>query len=170
MTAASPVKCHECGQYHAWDSIEVIFNFPDAYLDIPEKERAARVKKNNEICIIDDTHYYLRGVLPIPSKVKGKQFYHWGVWIKIDPETYRIVYDNWDVEDQSHIKGLKGKLANEISYYGNTLDKAMRIQPISNKTRPHYYFTHDQRLKEIQNTKMTARDLMRIYHDHFIND
>ena len=168
--ANSLLKCHQCGRYHDWNSIEVIFQFPDAYFDIPGEERVTRVKKNNEICIIDDEHYYLRGVLPVPSKVKGRQFYRWGVWIKIDLETYRIIYDNWDVEDQSHIKGLRGKLANEISYYGNTLNKAMRVQPMSKKTRPHYYFTHDPRLKEIQNTRLTARNLMHIYHYHFNND
>src|SRR6186713_1962233 len=93
------VKCLQCGQYHDWDTIEVICKFPDAYFDIPEEERAARIKANSDLCIIDE-HYYLRGVLPVPTNVKTKPFYHWGVWVKIDVETYRIIYDNWDVEVQ----------------------------------------------------------------------
>src|SRR6218665_3929581 len=159
-------KCHECGQYHDWDKIEVIFKFPDTYFDIPEDERNERVKANREICVIDEEHY-LRGVLPVPVSLKQKTFYRWGVWVKVDLKTFRVIYDNWEVEDQSHLKGLKGKLANEIRFYEKTLNKALRIQPISNKVRPHFYFSHDRRLMEIQDTTMKERDLMDIYHYHF---
>jgi len=165
MSKATPVKCHECGQYHAWDAIEVIFEFPDAYFKIHEEERADRVQMNKEICIVDGVHH-IRGVVPVKTTLADKPVYHWGVWVKVEPEAFAVIYDNWDVEDQSHLT-LKGKLANEIRYYGNTRNKAIRIQPISNKTRPHFYFTRDQRLMEIQNKKVTARTLMSIFHYHF---
>jgi hypothetical protein len=43
------VKCLQCGQYHDWDKIEVICKFPDADFEIPEEERARRIKANNDL-------------------------------------------------------------------------------------------------------------------------
>jgi hypothetical protein len=163
----SKIKCHKCGQYHDWGKIEVVFKYPDVYFDIPEGERIQRIKKNNEICVIDDKDYFLRGLLPIKTNVDNKEEYRWGVWIKVDAGTYKRIYDSWDLENQEHLIGLKGYLANEIAFYEETEGKDVRIVLTGNKTRPKFYFTKDNRLIKIQSTKIDTKDLLDIYHFHF---
>ncbi len=85
------VKCHKCGQYHDWDAVEVVFKYPKKYFDIPEDERSHRVKMNDEICIIDGSAYYIRGLLPFMTTVDHKKKYCWGVWISVDEETYKVI-------------------------------------------------------------------------------
>jgi hypothetical protein len=165
----SKVKCHKCGQYHDSHTIEVVFKYPDAYFDIPEEERSERVKKNDDICIIDEREYYIRGLLPIKTTLIKKKEYHWGVWVKVDADTYKIIYDNWDLENQDHITGLTGHLANDIKFYKRTLNKEVSILLTGNKTRPKFHFINDKRLISLQSEKIGNKDLIEMYHFHFVD-
>jgi len=82
-------KCRTCGETHE-DLPHIGADYPDPYFDIPEGERATRVKITSDLCSIDDEDFFIRGVVEI--HVHGEEYpFGLGVWIsekKEDFETY----------------------------------------------------------------------------------
>ena len=58
-------KCQQCGDEH-----ELVLCFgidkPSYYFSIPKDEVERRVVINDDLCIIDQSHYFIRGRLTIP--------------------------------------------------------------------------------------------------------
>ena len=71
-------RCETCGQTH--DGLpDLGFRWPDPYFDVPESERATRVKGNSDTCAIDDEAFYIRGVILMPLLGTSDHF-GLGVW------------------------------------------------------------------------------------------
>jgi hypothetical protein len=70
-------KCRTCDEWHeglpspGWD-------YPVAYLAIPEPERETRVALTRDTCVIDQGGFYIRANLPIHVHGAGEPL-TWGV-------------------------------------------------------------------------------------------
>jgi hypothetical protein len=80
--------CGSCGQEHALEDLQIGFVAPEAYLSIPEEERAERASVTLDWCILDGKRCFLRGVFEVPILGGGTPF-GWGAWVEVEESFYR---------------------------------------------------------------------------------
>jgi hypothetical protein len=136
------VRCPKCGAEHDFSKLEPTFNYPDAYLEVPDAERGLRTIVGSDDCRIRDladTHrqYFLRVVMPVP--VRGEQTpCSWGVWVEVDEAAFERTGKLWDSPSQSEEPPFPAKLANAIPSYPTTVGLAGFVQLVDAKTRPTF--------------------------------
>lgn len=96
-----PAICETCGlSHHTWPP-DIAFQRPDAVWNMPGKERAVRVKENDDLCVVDGERHFIRAVLFIPLPERDEQ---WGIglWVEIahqDFARYLGIYDSDPIPD-----------------------------------------------------------------------
>lgn len=118
-------QCSLCGEVHT-DLPDVGFEWPDHYFDMPEDEREARVEGNTDVCSIDNTYCFLRGLILVPINDHDEKF-GLGAWVSLKPENYQLYLDNFD---SAEIGPFFGWLCNTIPFY----DEDTQLM----KTRVHF--------------------------------
>jgi hypothetical protein len=131
-------KCPSCGKEH--DGLpDVGSDKPDYYWEIPEGEREKRIKLSSETCVVDDEHFFIRGVIEIPLTDKDDTF-GIGVWVSQKREYFKKYLDNFDT---SNIGPFFGWLSTNIGYFhesslslktmvhfqGNNLRPLIKLEP-----------------------------------------
>jgi hypothetical protein len=107
-----PYRCTTCGQEHD-DLPDLGADKPDIWWSIPEAERPARIKLTTDTCIVDDEHFFIRGVLRIPL-TDEPQVFGFGVWVSQKQENFEKYVANFDT---SKIGPFFGWLCTSIGYY-----------------------------------------------------
>jgi hypothetical protein len=105
-------QCATCGEIHD-DLPDVAFRWPDPYFDVPESERAARTQGTSDTCVIDDEHFFVRGVILVPI-LGGSDQFGLGVWVSQKRENFQTYLDNFDTPE---IGPFFGWLSNRIAFY-----------------------------------------------------
>ncbi|WHX61396.1 DUF2199 domain-containing protein [Peribacillus frigoritolerans] len=56
-------QCKCCGNYH--DELPLSYGspVPDCYEEVPFEEQEKRIEMNEDMCIIDDEYFFIRGSL-----------------------------------------------------------------------------------------------------------
>jgi hypothetical protein len=135
-------RCAQCGSEHDLAELEPTFKYPDAYLDVPEAERAHRTLVGPSDCRIRDAEdterrYFLRTLLPVP--VRGEdQPCCWGIWVEVSEADFQRAWDLWDDPAQGSEPAFAARLANSIPLYPPTLGLPGRVQLVDEKTRPTF--------------------------------
>jgi hypothetical protein len=86
---------------------------PDHWWGVPDAQRDQRVELTSDTCIIDDTDFFIRGIVEIPVLDYPRSF-GFGVWVSQKQENFRTYLDNYD---SSEIGPFFGWLCNRIAYY-----------------------------------------------------
>lgn len=105
-------RCSVCGETHE-DLPHVGIDKPDHWWDVPEDERDRRVKLTTDTCVIDDEHFFIRGVIEIPV-IGHPDNFGFGVWVSQKRENFQTYVENFDSDS---IGPFFGWLCNRISYY-----------------------------------------------------
>ncbi len=118
VTDVMEFQCRTCGETHeglpAWH-----FEAPVQALAIPEHERRSRVQLTEDDCIIDNTEFYLKGLLELP--VHGvTQSFTWGVWLSVSEESYQRFAQLFVDHDRAAGEEFFGWLCNSIPSYPET--------------------------------------------------
>jgi len=110
-------RCPCCGKHHD-DLPHVGIDKPDQWWDVPEEERAQRLVLTEDTCILDNEHYFIRGVIEIPVHDYPDSF-GFGVWVSQKRENFLAYLQQPDSAD---IGPFFGWLCTRIAYYeDNTL-------------------------------------------------
>ena len=122
--------CPQCGKVHDELPLDLAYQRPADYFKIPESERTARIDINDDICIIDASEFYVRGVLELPIKDTDKSF-GWGVWARVNKSDLRRYFELWNVENTENEPPFEGKLSGGLKYYPDSdlLDVTVHLQP-----------------------------------------
>lgn len=93
-------QCGSCGKLHDHLPRDLAYERPASYFGVPEPERERRVRISNDLCSIDDEHFFIRGVLYLPIHQSDEQF-GWGVWVEVMRADFDQYVSAWkrDVED-----------------------------------------------------------------------
>ena len=75
-------RCGVCDRLHDHLPLDIGYRRPELYFSVPEDERASRIEENDDLCIVDDSIFLVRGVLFLPIQESDEQF-GWGVWVRI---------------------------------------------------------------------------------------
>jgi len=105
-------RCGKCNELHegipdvGWDK-------PEPWYSIPEDERDQRVEITSDTCVIDDEHFFIRGVIEIPINGEDGDL-GLGVWVSQKRENFYAYVEN---NESSDIGPFFGWLSNTIRYY-----------------------------------------------------
>lgn len=130
-----PIPCATCGKLHPRAETEVFFKRPDPFLEVPESERSERTKADDDLCMIDETRFFVRSVLPIPVTDGGND-YCWGIWAEVPEADFRRILELWSAPEQVNEPAIDATLANEVPYYGGTYGLRVALSLTGPKTRP----------------------------------
>lgn len=114
---------------------DIAFDAPDYYHGVPEAERGDRAKLDSDLCVVDDEHYFIRAVCPIPITGTDEQF-SWGVWVSLSSENFARYAETFDRDDQSGLGEMFGWLCNSIAGYPSTLHLQTTVVPQDGNQRP----------------------------------
>jgi len=117
--------------------MDIAYARPEHYFEIPKSERDRRAwfndDSNADVCVIDQSVFLLRCVLPVPVE-DGREFRH-GVWVLVDESAYRK-YATFE-GDGSNEPAMRGYLSSEIPGYSSTFMLPVTIQLGSETQRPY---------------------------------
>jgi len=107
-----PFRCTVCDKIH--DELpDVGADKPDIWFDIPEAERATRIKLTSDTCVVDDEFYLIRGVIRLPITDEPEVF-GFGVWVSQKKENFVTYLANYNT---SKIGPFFGWLCTNIRFY-----------------------------------------------------
>ena len=105
--------CTCCGEVHD-DLPDLSFDRPAYAAAVPDEEFTDRVHLDENLCIVDDEHYFIRGVLLVPIH-ESEQNLGFGVWVSQKKENYETYIENFDSAD---IDPFFGWFSNDLMYGG----------------------------------------------------
>jgi hypothetical protein len=108
--------CSCCGLTFNSLPMDYAFAAPRNWLALAETERSARCKLTDDICVINDVEYYVRGCLEIPVSGISEKFV-WGVWVSVSEESLRYYLARWDAQIDENEPPRFGWLSTWISGY-----------------------------------------------------
>ena len=129
-------RCATCGKSHSDAPLSFAAEFPDVYANLKSDDRDLRTVIGTDQCIVDERWLFVRGCLEIPVLGLREPFL-WGLWASVRPDVFDEISDCWTQEGREKTHGpFKGRLANSLSVYPETLNLKVeiRMQPVG--TRP----------------------------------
>lgn len=137
MTDAS-FTCATCGQVHAGLPTDYGFRLPDEVHALNYLERYARSRSNADLCTLDESRFFLRGILPLPFLERHDQFC-WGVWVEVNRATHDRYVAGFS-DDALQGTQATGRLANSIPGYSETMGLEVQIEFQNGGNRPKLQF------------------------------
>lgn len=134
MNPSVRFKCTNCNAWHegvpGWG-----YPFPMTYFEVPESERAERCFLSEDLCVVDDEHFYVCGCLEMPvaghSDVMVVR-----VWAEIDMEDFLKYQDLLDVGERESYGPYAGRLSAPIPTYQETEGLELEVKIRNHATRP----------------------------------
>lgn len=132
------MQCSVCGQDHPVDELELTYRRPDEAAAMSEEERAEKVQENLDLCVIEESRFFVRGLLPL-SVVGRDRPYNLGIWVEISQADFEVVYALWDDPEQSKHSPMAAAIANDIHGLPATSGLAAALQLTGPTTRPEIH-------------------------------
>ena len=122
--------CETCGKYHDELPMDLGADAPAIYFHIPEEERESRCELNNDVCVVDEEHFFIRGCLEIPVVDCDRPF-TWGVWASLSKDSFRRTFELWEQVGRESEPPYFGWLSTSLPLYPETLNLKTHVH-----TRP----------------------------------
>jgi hypothetical protein len=135
---ADTVICDTCGKAHPREEIELVLVLPQPIFELSDDERAKRCDISGDMCAIDRTRFFIRGLLPLPVRGRGVP-YRIGLWAEVDEPTFGHIYALWDDPSQVNEPLLSAILANDVPLVPSTIGIEVDIRLTGPTTRPDFY-------------------------------
>lgn len=105
------------------------------YANLPKEVRDTRAVVGSDQCIVESQWFFLRGIVEIPIIGNDEPFL-WGLWASVFEHDYGEISDCWDLHGREKRGPYKGRIANSLSVYPETLNLKVSIivQPV--RSRP----------------------------------
>jgi hypothetical protein len=138
------VRCATCGEEHELLAMEPSYAWPDAYYEVPKKQRKYLTnfsKDDGRIRNADDTErrHFLRVLLSVP--IHGEEHdVAWGLWVEVSDADWERAYDLWDDPKQGDEPPFPARLANALRGYEGTVGLPGRVRLTSPTTAPLFEF------------------------------
>ncbi|MFN8439226.1 MAG: DUF2199 domain-containing protein [Caldilineaceae bacterium] len=130
-------KCGICGKIHGGLPMDMAYKNPANYFKIPPNERAKRIKITDDVCVIDNNEFYIRGVLPIPVIDSDKDF-RWGTWARVEEGDFKTYLKYWDGNIPENFPPLIGYLSGGLKDYPESDMISVEIYLQSGNQRPFF--------------------------------
>jgi hypothetical protein len=119
------VRCATCGQEHDLVTVEPNYSWPDAYHEVPKKQRKYLTSfgtDDGRIRNAEDTErrHFLRVLLSVPITGESADV-AWGVWVEVSAADWERAYERWEDPKQAEEPPFPARLANSLRGYEGTL-------------------------------------------------
>ena len=118
-------RCHICGEEHK-GLPDLGADRPDPFWMIPETQRAHRINITSDTCQIDNSQFYVRGVISLSIRGTDESL-GIGVWVSHHPDNFKAYVEH---PDSGNIGPFFGWLATRLDFY--------REETMGLKTMAHY--------------------------------
>jgi hypothetical protein len=127
-TKSQDFRCGTCGKVHAGLANDYAFRLPDEVFSLSSTERYLRTRMIASFCTIDESRFFIRGILSLPFTDQEGEF-RWGVWAEVAEDDHNtcLAYDSADADGSSEPR-FGGKLAHAIPGYHRTLGLPVEVQ------------------------------------------
>ena len=132
---ANSYSCNICGKIHSGLPMDMAYVNPADYFMIPPNERAERIRKDEDVCVIDNDSFYIRGVLPIPV-IDSNNDFRWGTWVKVEECDFKTYMRYWEASASQELPILKGYLSGGLKPYPESDMMQVDIHLQSDNQRP----------------------------------
>jgi hypothetical protein len=127
--------CRGCGQRH--DGLPFSYGAPAPAYWRGKLASDERSLLEDEICIIQAQHYFVRARLVIPVHDADDDF-EWGVWVSLSRDNFRRMLDLWTTPGREREPAYFGWLSTELPAYPvETLNLKTHVHTDEVGTRPH---------------------------------
>jgi hypothetical protein len=134
-TWRSDLKCSQCGKEHAPEDIELFFKRPDEIACMERELRDREVKENDDLCMISESRFFIRGVLPLPVNDWGRS-YNIGLWVEVEEQAFGRVCRLWSDPNQQQEPPFPVSIANSIRGMPNSLGLPAELRLTGPTSRP----------------------------------
>jgi hypothetical protein len=110
--------------------LDIRFGLPDSIHDLNNDERDRRAWLTEDFAVLDDSRFYVRGLLEIPIPELEARF-GYGVWLEVEQPDFAELLEHWKDPEQSGFAPTPGRLANEVAPYIATNGLPALLQPIA---------------------------------------
>ena len=150
--------CSSCGLEHTGLPLSFAADYPDPYANLDREARELRAIAGSDQCIIDQEEFYIRGCLEVPI-IGTSEVFLWGLWARVKETAFDEISDHWEREGREKTIGpYKGRLANALSIYPDTLNQRLEVQIKPVGSRPLFILEDAENLLAIeQRTGLTAQ-------------
>ncbi len=130
-------KCSCCGEFHEDLPLDYGARFPAYYFEVPAEEREERILVNDDICVVDNEFFFIRGCIEIPI-LEMDDYFVWGVWCSLSEKSFNRVMELSDAEDVENEPPFFGWLNTSlpIDVYPETLNLKTNVYLKNNNLRP----------------------------------
>lgn len=127
--------CRTCGQRH--EGLPTVYG-PDApalFETIPVAERVTRTEINDDLCVIDDQYYFIRGRLEIPI-LNSEEHFCWLVWVSLSESNFARTCQLWEQTGREKEPPYFGWLQTSLPFYPETLSLKTNVHTRAVGERP----------------------------------
>ena len=109
---------------------------PLSFFDVPEDQRESQVFLTEDLCVIADKWFFIRGCLEIPV-INHEDPFIWGVWVSISKENFFEFQELIGKEKRSQFGPYFGWLSAHIRMYPKTENLKAMVHIRDNGQRPY---------------------------------
>lgn len=129
--------CSCCKKYHNELPMSYGSPAPDYYDELSVEHQKSRVEINQDVCVIDNEHFFVRGCIEIPVIGSDKQFI-WDVWVSLSEANFYRLIDYWDTEGREEVlEPMFGWLSTSIPCYPETIHLKTMVHTRSIGIKPY---------------------------------
>ncbi|MFG6494747.1 DUF2199 domain-containing protein [Fictibacillus sp. UD] len=128
--------CNCCGKYH--DELPLNYGSPAPiyYEEATRRERKKRFEINDDLCVMDGEHFFIRGCMEIPVIGSDEPFV-WGVWVSLSEENFALTLEHWDDPESEKLEPMFGWLSTALPLYPDTINLKTYVHTRSVDLRPY---------------------------------
>lgn len=139
------------------------WNYPLSYLDVPENKREEDVYLTEDLCVIAEKWFFVRGCIEIPV-IDHEDPFVWGVWVSLSEENFMEFQDLLGVDKRDHCGPYFGWLNASINIYPDTENLKTMVHIRDDGTRPFIELEQtDHPLAQEQKNGITIERVAEIY-------
>ncbi len=112
------------------------WSYPLHYLNVPQERRNKDVFLTEDLCVIEDKWFYIRGCLEIPV-IGHEDPFVWGVWVSLSEQNFFEYQELIGEEKRSQFGPYFGWLAAHIRMYPETENLKTLVHVRDKGVRPY---------------------------------
>jgi len=93
---------------------------------VPESEFDQRVELTDDQCVVDESHFFVRGHIELSIQDSNERFL-WSVWCSLSEQSFAHMTDRWEDPNRDG-DGYFGWLCTSLPGYPSTLHLATNVQ------------------------------------------
>jgi hypothetical protein len=119
---------------------------------------------SDDFCIIDDTHFFIRGVVELPILGGGGKSLGYAIWVELSRASFAAYFKALDAPDPSSVGNLTGNFANQLAGFAGTLGQTCTVRLRGGGFRPLVMLNSDEHpLARQQRSGITLDRMLDLY-------